>query len=185
MDAAKRVSKRALLRLRAALRRDEGSALTEFAFVFGIYVLVTLGTMQVAMWAFTTAAAQFAVWEGCRAGAAAYQPPPSDGRDGGSLGDSHWTSSEFAAQAEFAAVNRTEAILGWLPITAVFHNLTASVVEEDVLPGQEGRREIVTSVRVKPFIFMPLLKPMLDATDPDGFGFARACRLRLGRFYSF
>ena len=176
---------RRLSRLCAAVRGDDGSGLTEFAFVFGIYVMVTLGTIQVAMWAFTTAAAQFAVWEGCRAGAAAYQPPPPNGREGGSLGDSHWTSSEFAANAEFAAANRTEDILGWLPITAKFENLTASVVEEDVLPGEEGRREIITSVRVKPFIFMPLLGPMLDATDPAGFGFQRACRLRLGRFYSF
>jgi hypothetical protein len=176
-------------RLRAVfgrVRAEDGSGLTEFAFVFGIYVLVTLGTIQIAMWAFTTAAAQFAVWEGCRAGAATYQPPPPDARDADSLGPGNdWTSTEYAAEAEFAAVERTHRVLNWLPITAEYRDLQATVVEEDVLPGEEGQREIVTSVSVRPFIFVPGLGPMLDATNPKEFAFERTCRLRLGRFYSF
>jgi hypothetical protein len=164
---------------------ESGSGLTEFAFAFVIYVMVTLGTIQVSIWAFAAAAGQFAVWEGCRAGAAAYQPPPPDATDDVALRQYHESSAEFAANAVFAATDRTEEILGWVPITSDYTSLSAAVEEVDVAPGEEGRREIVTSVRVRPFILVPLFEQWLDGTSPEGFGFDRACRLRLGRFYSF
>jgi hypothetical protein len=174
-----------LARLAHVVRDEEGAGLTEFAFAFAVYVLVTMGTIQVAMWAFTAAAGQFAVWEGCRAGAAAYQPPPPDARGDQSLSTYHESHSDWAAEAEIAAVNRTVQVLDWVPITSDYQKLDASVKEEDVAPGEEGRREIVTHVRIKPLIFVPMLAPLLDAVSPEEFGFERSCRLRLGRFYSF
>jgi hypothetical protein len=172
-------------RLLAALADDSGTGLTEFAFAFVVYVLVTLGTIQVALWAFAAAAGQFAVWEGCRAGAAAYQPPPPDATDDVALRAYHESSAEYAANAAFAAADRTESILSWLPITSEYTSLEAVVEEEDVLPGEEGRRAIVTSVRVRPFVIVPFFEQFLDDSSGEGFGFDRACRLRLGRFYSF
>lgn len=172
-------------RLSKAVRNEDGSGLTEFAFAFVIYVMVTLGTIQVSIWAFSAAAAQFAVWEGCRAGAAAYQPPPPDATDDVALRHYQESSSEFAANAVFAATDRTEEILSWVPITSDYTSLAATVEEEGMAPGEEGSRSIVTSVRIRPFILVPLFEQWLDGTSPEGFGFDRACRLRLGRFYSF
>ncbi|MFQ5459199.1 MAG: hypothetical protein ACE5EL_00235 [Anaerolineae bacterium] len=179
---------RAAAALGAGARRahdESGAAITEFAFAFLMYAVVTMGAMQVSLWAFTAAAAQFAVWEGCRAGAAAYQPPPPDGRDPGGLPVQNPSAGTYAADAAFAAVDRTESILAWLPITSDFSDLSAAVEEQNMAPGEEGRREIITTVRVRPFSFLPLADTFVAQGTTGGLVLEKTCRLRLSRFYSF
>jgi hypothetical protein len=166
--------------------RDEGTALTEFALAFLLYVTVVMGSIQIAMWAFTSSGAQFAVWEGCRAGVTAYQPAPPDATDDMSLAEhSMEADAELAAAASFAAADRVVEMMSWLPLTNDYENLQSIVTEDDVTPGEEGVREIQVSVRVRPLVLFPLVERFLGAGDPDGFYFDRSCRQRLNRFYSF
>jgi hypothetical protein len=171
-----------------ALRRargEDGSTIVEFAFAFLLYATVVMGAIQVAIWAYTVSAAQFAVWEGCRIGASVYQPAPPDGTDPSSLPEQGTDSEDYAIKASLAATIRTEDILNWLPITSSYADLAAAVEEADVAPGEEGERDMMVTVRVKPFLFVPMFASLLADPSSKDYGFTRSCRLRLTRFYSF
>jgi hypothetical protein len=165
---------------------DSGTAITEFALAFGMYVLIVMGTIQIAIWAFSSSITQFAVWEGCRAGAAAYQPPPPDGRNVGGLGDQQTVDdSEWVAAAEASAIARTDALLDWLPITSNHGDIEVVIEEADVGPGEAGRREIQVTVGVRPLVLFPMTEQFLGVLGSGGFVLDRACRLHLSRYYSY
>lgn len=167
-------------------RGESGAVITEFALVFVLYVGIVMISIQAAIWAFTISATQFAVWEGCRRGAAAYQPAPPDGTTpGGLVSQLDIGSSEDAAGASFAALDRIEEILNWLPLTEDYYDLTAAVVEEEVLPGEEGQRDITASVRVNAVVLLPIKREWLSTESGGVFVVERACRLRLARYYAY
>ncbi len=173
--------------LAPGLARDEsGAVLAEFASVFLIYLMVVVATFQISLWAFTITATQFAVWEGCRVGSAVYQPQPPDGTTPGGLRSQlDRGAPEDAAGAAFAAMDRIEQVLTWLPLTQDYSDLTAAVEEEFVLPGEEGVREITASVRVSAPVMFPFAEEWLPEGSGGLFVVQRACRLRLARFYSY
>jgi len=171
--------------LRRLAADEAGTVLTEFALIIMVYMTMVIGLIQVTVWAVTIASTQFAVWEGCHAGAAAYHPEPADGTTPGGLRSQVETgTTEQAAAASFAALDRIEEVLSWLPLTGDYTDLDASVLEEDVEPGEEGVREIVASVHVNAPVLVPLSRAWL--TGSGGlFEVVRACRMRLSRFYSY
>ncbi len=177
-----------MIRLRDLVGREgdeSGAVLPEVALVFLMYMLLVVFIIQVAVWAFTISATQFAVWEGCRRGAGAYQPPPPDGTGSGSLISQLETGmSEEAYGASFAAIDRIEEILNWLPLTQNYSDLTAAVVEEEVMPGEEGERDITASAKVTALMVLPLVESWLGE-GWEGFVIERSCRLRLARYYSY
>jgi len=171
------------------LARDErGQAIVEFALVVSIFIILTLGFMQVAIWLFGTALTEIAVREGCREGVAWYHPKPTqwegDSESGGRAPCED--DATMSALAMAMAYKRTSEILniGIIqdPIVVV-----PLITEEGCAKGEEGTREMTVEAGGRLPVVIPFAADLIPGWFPiDIFTIVhRKCRMRLERFYSY
>lgn len=166
---------------------ERGQTVVEFALVVPVFVVLTLGFMQVALWLFGTALAEIAVREGCREGVVLYHPRPNqwegDTESGGRApceGD-----AVLSAVAKTMAFKRTHDIAS----LAVLQDpivIVPTITEEGCAKGEEGTREMTVEIWGHVPVVVPFAADWLPAWFPiDVFLVHRKSRMRLEGFYSY
>ncbi len=176
-----------IMRWRFLARDEHGQAIVEFALVVSIFIVLTLGFMQVAIWLFGTALTEIAVREGCREGVAWYHPKPArwEGDSESGRRDPCEGDATMKALAMAMAYNRTSEILN----TAIIQGpivVLPGITEEGCAKGEEGTREMTVEAWGRLPVVVPFAADWIPGWFPgDIFIIHRKCRMRLERFYSY
>lgn len=144
---------------------EHGTSLVEFAMILPALMLVLLGFLQLALWAFQIGVVQYASNQACRAGAAVYQPL------GAEPGEFNVVAYGLSVVAVRAKMNDILTPMGLRD--RVWYE--PYVYESGLAKGQEGEREYVVEVQLR------LTRVVF--WDPPFIW--RTARCRLERFYSY
>lgn len=168
---------------RALRQRTAGTSIVEFALVAPMFLLLTLGFVQLAMWALSMTLSQLAADDAAHSAAGAYLAQYK-ARSWEQATDGNGTGSWTPIYAT-AGFTRGKAVLDLLRLTSRgLPYVRVRLVEQGISPGEEGTRLIQTEVIVKLPRLLPLVAPPSLLGLVDDYYVARSST-RTTRFYSY